>query len=100
MQVKKKKKITNNSTNFSLQVESVAQEDIFDFDKERIVKAILIHNAKTESINKSSNIYNPLIVGITLPNDVIKERINKRLKERLKTGMIEEVESLINLYYF
>ena len=41
MQVKKKKKITNNSTNFSLQVESVAQEDIFDFDKERIVKALI-----------------------------------------------------------
>jgi len=32
LQVKKKKKTTNNSTNFSLQVESAAQEDIFDFD--------------------------------------------------------------------
>lgn len=41
MQVKKKKKITNNSTNFSLQVESVTQEDIFDFDKERIVNALI-----------------------------------------------------------
>ncbi len=64
-------------------------------DKERIVKAILINRAKTESHNKSNIIYNPLIIGITLPNEVIKERINKRLKERLKTGMIEEVESLI-----
>jgi len=66
------------------------------FDKERLIKAILINNAKIKNNNKTAAIYNPLIIGITLPNQIIKERINIRLKERLKNGMIEEVELLIN----
>lgn len=65
-------------------------------DKERLIKAILINNAKIKNNNKTVAIYNPLIIGITLPNQIIKERINIRLKERLKNGMIEEVELLIN----
>lgn len=41
MQVKKKKKNINNSTNFSLQVESVTQEEIFDYDYMRIARALM-----------------------------------------------------------
>lgn len=36
-----------------------------------------------------------LIVGISAPFSVLKERINKRLLARLDKGMIEEVENLI-----
>lgn len=64
-------------------------------DKGRMIKAIIVENAK-----KSGNILakpkiKPLILGITLPNDVIKNRISERLKNRLQCGMIEEVENLV-----
>jgi tRNA dimethylallyltransferase len=37
----------------------------------------------------------PLIIGISLDRDVRRERITRRLNERLKSGMIEEVERLL-----
>lgn len=41
MQVKKKKKNVNNPTNFSLQVESITQEEICEYDHMRIAKALV-----------------------------------------------------------
>ncbi len=38
--------------------------------------------------------YNALIIGITLPPDKLRGRINKRLMERLKQGMVAEVKKL------
>ena len=39
---------------------------------------------------------NPLVLGVDYSREVIRERITLRLHERLKNGMIEEVESLLN----
>ena len=66
-------------------------------DKRRMIKAIIVENAK-----KSGNILakpkiKPLILGITLPNDIIKNRISERLKNRLRCGMIEEVGNLVSM---
>ncbi len=66
-------------------------------DKGRMIKAIIVENAK-----KSGNILakpkiKPLILGITLPNDIIKNRISERLKNRLRCGMIEEVGNLVSM---
>ena len=38
--------------------------------------------------------FNPLVIGIDIPRDILKSRITARLKNRLKEGMIEEVEQL------
>ena len=51
MQVKKRKNNTNNSTNFSLQVESVTQQEIFDYDKSRIVKALITEVGCSEEVS-------------------------------------------------
>lgn len=61
--------------------------------KERIIKAILIAESKESDIKKE-NIFS-LNIGISYPREVIKKRITERLKQRLKNGMIEEVEGLI-----
>ena len=37
----------------------------------------------------------PLVFGVEYPREIIRERITKRLHERLKIGMIEEVEALL-----
>lgn len=62
-------------------------------DKERIIKAILI----AENADGSNNVIkiNSLNIGIRLERDEIKRRITKRLKDRLQSGMIEEVERLV-----
>ncbi len=38
---------------------------------------------------------NPLIIGVTLERDVRRQKITKRLHERLREGMVEEVENLL-----
>ena len=65
-------------------------------DKKRIIRAIEIAEfAKTH--NSGHRLFpriTPLIIGIRWERAVLRERITRRLKERLKSGMVEEVESL------
>lgn len=61
--------------------------------KERIIRAILIAESKGNGIKKEN--ISSLNIGVRYPREVIKERITERLKQRLKTGMIEEVEGLL-----
>ena len=38
---------------------------------------------------------NPLIIGVDIDRELRREKINRRLEERLKSGMVEEVETLL-----
>ena len=64
------------------------------FDRERIIKAIIVSSASDESSSEQILI-NSLVIGIKLPRAEIKKRITIRLKYRLDNGMISEVESLL-----
>lgn len=61
--------------------------------KERIIKAIIVARSR-ENLPAYREI-SSLNIGVHFPRDVIKERITKRLKQRIAEGMIEEVESLV-----
>ncbi len=63
-------------------------------EKDRVIKAILIEKAKANSPAEST-VISSLVIGVKEDRKVIKERITARLKARLASGMIEEVESLI-----
>ena len=64
-------------------------------DKERIIKAILITESSERDIIEPRKI--KLLIFCLMPDrKIIHTRIEKRLDERLKNGMIEEVEALIN----
>lgn len=63
-------------------------------DKERIIKAILIAENKSE-VSYTKMDFETLVIGVGESRDIIKERITTRLKYRLQNGMIEEVETLI-----
>lgn len=74
--------------------------------KERIIRAILIEQSRKEIKSKNSNIIS-LNIGIKPDRSMIKKNITKRLKLRLQSGMIEEVEGLLKkgvskekLYFF
>ena len=62
--------------------------------KHRIIKAILVAEQEDKPIDNLDAI-DILILGINDDREIVKERIRKRLKQRLKNGMIEEVETLL-----
>jgi len=68
--------------------------------RKRLIRAIEIaefysKKNKVENILDDSLDIKPIIFGILFDRKIVRERITIRLKERLKTGMIEEVESLL-----
>jgi tRNA dimethylallyltransferase len=63
-------------------------------DKDRLVKAILIAEAKYNPVQKVPEIHS-LVLGLKMEREEIKKRITARLKKRLDEGMIEEAKDLI-----
>ncbi len=65
--------------------------------KKRVVRAIEIatYYQNNPDIDFTFPTIKPLIFGIKLERNLVKERITQRLKQRLREGMIDEVESLL-----
>lgn len=64
-------------------------------NKVKIIRAIEIAETLGEVPKLTTkNIYKTLQIGIKTPDDVLKQKISKRLLERLKKGMIREVANL------
>jgi len=69
-------------------------------DKERIIQRIIvlrsrINNREKQLISEPGKAINGFVIGIKLERNIVRERITRRLDERLKSGMIEEVEALL-----
>ncbi len=67
--------------------------------KRRVIRAIEVEMDKEQEVEvrskSTSKVQNPLVLGVEYHRHVIRERITKRLYERLEKGMIEEVELLL-----
>ena len=66
-------------------------------EKDRVIKALEIIEAKRAGVISTSAdrpVIKPFIIGTTLPRPLLWENINKRLRERVDEGMIEEVQSI------
>ena len=70
----------------------------------RIVRAleITLKNEKPFSQQRKSGkkLFNCLKIGISLPKEKLREKINKRADKILKNGLIKEVKNLIKKYPF
>jgi tRNA dimethylallyltransferase len=66
-------------------------------DRERLTRAIEIAEFSGERKDPPSPFpdIKPIVFGITLDREILRQRITKRLRERLNRGMIEEVKELI-----
>jgi tRNA dimethylallyltransferase len=66
--------------------------------RKRIIRAIEIeeYNLEHPAIKTNFPSVNSLYVGILFDREVRRARITERLRSRLKEGMIEEVQSLLN----
>ncbi|MFO8066246.1 MAG: tRNA (adenosine(37)-N6)-dimethylallyltransferase MiaA [Bacteroidales bacterium] len=67
-------------------------------DKNRLIRAIEIETFYKENPNIKTELpkLKPIIFAVNLPREVVRERITKRLRQRLDAGMIKEVEDLLN----
>jgi tRNA dimethylallyltransferase len=67
-------------------------------DKKRLIRAIEIaeHYSRNPELKSESPKLNHLVLGIKFDRDSRRKRISQRLKQRLESGMIEEVKSLID----
>jgi len=65
-------------------------------NRRRLIRAIEIASAGCASseARKSTPRYNCLQLGLTWPREILEERIEKRLQNRLASGMIDEVAGL------
>lgn len=65
-------------------------------EKKRIIDAIRIAESTPGSSPFPEVIIDSLVIGIQLERKEIKDRITRRLKQRLQEGMIDEVKSLLD----
>jgi tRNA dimethylallyltransferase len=67
-------------------------------DKERLLRAIEIADfyTKNPDVKSGTNSLSHLVLGIKFDRDSRRRRISARLKERLSSGMIEEVKNLMD----
>lgn len=64
-------------------------------DRERTIRAIEIATYANELPASTRPNIIPLIIGLRWPRSELRDRIHKRLRERLDQGMITEVEALL-----
>lgn len=69
--------------------------------KRRIIRSLEIYqNQKYSNISpRNYTSINPIVFGIDIERQIVLKKIQLRLEERLKAGMIEEVSELINNGY-
>ncbi|HRH26003.1 MAG TPA: tRNA (adenosine(37)-N6)-dimethylallyltransferase MiaA [Candidatus Paceibacterota bacterium] len=64
-------------------------------NRPRLIRAIEIieHSGKVPAATPSP-IYNVTYIGLTLPHEILKERIILRLKKRMEAGILDEIRDL------
>ena len=76
-----------------------AMHNTTDVDsKQRAIRAIEIemHNLEQPMPEREAPVVDTLIVGLDVPREVRRERITRRLKDRLEQGMVEEIRALLD----
>jgi tRNA dimethylallyltransferase len=71
-------------------------KDIDSKNKVRLIRAIEITRAlgKVPKLTEATPPYEFIKIGLYLPADVLKKKINRRLLARIKNGMLKEIQDL------
>lgn len=91
--------------NIAKDIDPKAMEKISPNDKKRICRVLEIYKqtGKTKTMQeeesrKNGVKYNYKVFAITMPREILYDRINKRVDKMIEEGLIEEVKELINKY--
>jgi tRNA dimethylallyltransferase len=81
--------------NMLQKLDKARAENIDKRNPVRLIRAIEIAKAlgKVPEITQS-HMFETLKIGLTLPDNILRERINTRLDKRIKKGMLKEIENL------
>lgn len=83
---------------FLRRIDKASAEKISQNDVKRVIRALEIYmltgKPKSEAVNTSKP-YDDLTIVLTLPRDMLYERINKRVKKMFDDGLIDEALGLI-----
>lgn len=74
----------------------IRTENIDKNNKVRLIRAIEIAKAigKVPAVYKKTLDFKVIKIGLTMPDEILKERIKTRLFSRIKKGMIKEIKDL------
>ncbi|KKU93915.1 MAG: tRNA dimethylallyltransferase [Candidatus Jorgensenbacteria bacterium GW2011_GWA1_48_13] len=71
-------------------------------NKRRIIRALEVilktGNYFSSQRQKGKPLFNALVIGIKVPREELYERINKRVNEQIKRGLVQEVKKLVKKY--
>lgn len=104
--VEKYKNYTNEELyNYLKTIDELTAKELHPNNRQRILRAIAIYEStgikKSETLAKQNHemIYDARFIGLTLPRDILYERINQRVDLMVKTGLLQEIDRLFNNNY-
>lgn len=75
-------------------------------DRKRVIRALEIYHETgkpmsyyNKNFRREIDKYNLVMIGLTMDRAVLYSRINKRVDDMIKEGLVEEVEKLLNMGY-
>ncbi|MBA4494442.1 tRNA (adenosine(37)-N6)-dimethylallyltransferase MiaA [Paenactinomyces guangxiensis] len=80
------------------EVDPVSAEKLHPNDRRRIIRALEVYHATgkpfSQITGKKESPYHLLWVGLTMPRDLLYERINQRVDQMISAGLVDEVKRL------
>ncbi|KKR48623.1 MAG: tRNA dimethylallyltransferase [Candidatus Magasanikbacteria bacterium GW2011_GWC2_40_17] len=84
-------------------IDPVSSEKIDLKNKRRVVRALEVANFTGQSFagnwRKGEKLFETLELGITQTREVLYQRIDERVEEQIKNGLVEETQKLISKWY-
>lgn len=86
--------------NLLLEKDSATASRLHKNDVVRVIRALEICMSTNNTVSLENNeepiLKNPLIIGLTMPRDLLYDKINRRVDIMINSGLIDEVKSLID----
>ncbi len=81
-------------TNEELYNLAIQKDSTVDIHKNNRVRLIRFLNRRIVPQNGNNLLYNASFIGLTMPRDILYKRIDDRVDEMMKEGLLEEVQTL------
>ncbi len=89
-----------------LKIDPISAKNININDRKRIIRALEIFqvtgkpmSSYNKDFRRETNKYNLIMIGLTMDRPILYSRINNRVDKMFEIGLIEEVETLLNMGY-
>lgn len=90
---------------YLLEIDELSAKELHPNNRQRVLRAIAIYEStgikKSETLasQKHELIYDAKFIGLTLPRDILYQRINQRVDEMMAQGLLAEIDQLMKKGY-